>query len=178
MAPRVRLRPAEAGDLPTLVRFSRAMAMETESRVLDPRRLREGLNSIMSSPALGFLRVAEVDEGGVRRIVGQLMVTYEWSDWRNAVFWWIQSVYVDPSWRRQGVYRAMHQAIRREARSTPGVGGLRLYVEETNRPAQRTYRQLGMTTSPYRVLEDDFIWRSVRHPQRPRGRDIHRRSGG
>lgn len=83
--------------------------------------------------------------------------TYEWSDWRNATFWWIQSVYVTPECRRQGVYRAMHDAIRREARATPGVCGIRLYVEGTNRTAQQAYRRAGMQMSSYRVYEEDFV---------------------
>ncbi len=88
-----------------------------------------------------------------------MMITYEWSDWRNGTFWWIQSVYVDPAWRRRGVYRAMHTAIRKEARATHGVCGLRLYVERANRIAQRAYRQVGMRAAYYHVFEDDFVLR-------------------
>ena len=161
MSFRVRVRPAVQKDLHTLVDFSRAMASETESLTLDRRRLRRGLAAILSTPALGFLRVAELATGRSARIVGQMMVTYEWSDWRNATFWWIQSVYVDPTWRRHGVYRTMHEALRREARATPGVCGLRLYVARDNRAAQRTYREMGMITARYRVFEDDFIIRPI-----------------
>lgn len=174
MAFTITVRPAEASDLDTLVRFSLAMAEETESRVLDTPRLRRGLQAILDDPVRGFFRVAQVDGAHLRSIVGQMMITYEWSDWRNGTFWWIQSVYVDPVWRRRGVYRALHESIRREARSTKGVCGLRLYVEQANRSAQRTYRKIGMAPVRYRVFEEDFVLSpfhlsSTRNgPRRPR----------
>ncbi|MGE3150995.1 MAG: GNAT family N-acetyltransferase [Nitrospiraceae bacterium] len=151
------VRPAKPDDLNRLIEFSLAMALETEGRTLEPSRLRQGILSILMEPTRGFLRVAETPDGNGARVVGQLMVTYEWSDWRNATFWWIQSVYVTPAYRRQGVYRALHDAIRREARATPDVCGIRLYVEEANRIAQQAYRQAGMRVSSYLVYEEDFI---------------------
>lgn len=151
------VRQAELGDLDRLIEFSLAMALETEGRALDRSRLRQGILGILTEPARGFFRVAETTSGDRARVVGQMMVTYEWSDWRNATFWWIQSVYVTPECRRQGVYRAMHDAIRREARATPGVCGIRLYVEGTNRTAQQAYRRAGMQMSSYRVYEEDFV---------------------
>jgi ribosomal protein S18 acetylase RimI-like enzyme len=151
------VRPAELGDLDRLIEFSTAMALETEGRSLECSRLRLGILGILTEPTRGFFRVAETPGRDGARVVGQMMVTYEWSDWRNATFWWIQSVYVTPECRRQGVYRAMHDAIRREARATPGICGIRLYVEGTNQTAQQAYRQAGMHRSSYRVFEEDFV---------------------
>jgi ribosomal protein S18 acetylase RimI-like enzyme len=85
------------------------------------------------------------------------MVTYEWSDWRNGVFWWIQSVYVDPPWRRQGVFRQMHAYVMATAKASPNVCGVRLYVERTNGVAQSVYRKVGLTPSAYAMFETDFI---------------------
>jgi GNAT superfamily N-acetyltransferase len=150
-------RPAQLEDLDRLIEFSLAMALETEGRTLERSRLRQGILGILTEPTRGFFRVAETAGRGGARVVGQIMVTYEWSDWRNATFWWIQSVYVIPECRRQGVYRTMHEAIRREARATPGVCGIRLYVEGTNRTAQQAYRQAGMRMSTYQVYEEDFV---------------------
>ncbi|HEX5549526.1 MAG TPA: GNAT family N-acetyltransferase, partial [Nitrospira sp.] len=99
------IRPAGRDDVDSIVAFSAAMAMETEQRRLDHARLREGTQSLLSTPSLGFFMVAEVQIAQRPVLVGQLMITYEWSDWRNGVFWWIQSVYVDPNWRRRGVFR-------------------------------------------------------------------------
>jgi ribosomal protein S18 acetylase RimI-like enzyme len=85
------------------------------------------------------------------------MITYEWSDWRNGVFWWIQSVYVDPAWRRQGVFRRMHDAIVGQAKADPRVCGIRLYVEQDNRTAQTVYQRVGLSPSAYAVYEKDFV---------------------
>ena len=91
-------------------------------------------------------------------MIGQLLVTYEWSDWRDATFWWIQSLYVHPDWRRRGVYRRMHEYIRQQARSRSDVCGLRLYVEAGNTGAQAAYRQTGLFSSSYRIIEEDFVF--------------------
>jgi ribosomal protein S18 acetylase RimI-like enzyme len=85
------------------------------------------------------------------------MITYEWSDWRNGVFWWIQSVYVDPVWRRRAVFRRMHEAVMSRARADAKVCGIRLYVEEDNHTAQAVYQRLGLARSAYRVYEEDFV---------------------
>jgi GNAT superfamily N-acetyltransferase len=150
---RVTVRPAAISDLEVLVRFSAAMAMETEGRTLDPARLRQGTLAVLESAERGAYLVAEA----ANAIVGQLLITYEWSDWRNGVFWWIQSVYVDPSARGQGVYRAMHTRVLQDARSRDDVCGLRLYVEKDNAPAHRVYRRLGMTVTSYQIYEQDFV---------------------
>ena len=109
-----------------------------------------GVEAVLSDPGHGFYVVA--DTGG--EIAGSLLVTFEWSDWRNGRFWWIQSVYVRPAYRRRGVYRALHEFVRDRARSTGGVVGLRLYVERENAVAQRTYAALGMDETPYRMYEE------------------------
>lgn len=85
------------------------------------------------------------------------MITYEWSDWRNALFWWIQSVYVEQAWRRQGVFRSMHAKVIERAKADPGVCGVRLYVESENRIAQEVYRKVGLKPSSYAVFENDFV---------------------
>jgi GNAT superfamily N-acetyltransferase len=154
---RVLVRPAHIGDLDLLVSFSLAMAQETEGRQLDKARLLRGTQALFDEPTRGFYLVAEATGQPEPTIVGQLMVTFEWSDWRNATFWWIQSVYVRPDWRRQGVYRAMHQHVLREARERKDVCGLRLYVEKDNRGAQTAYRRVGLSPSAYQVFEEDFV---------------------
>jgi len=151
------IRPARLDDLEALVQFSAAMAMETEGRRLDETRLRRGTAAVFESPARGFYRVAEIPGPPADRAIGQLLVTFEWSDWRNATFWWIQSVYVHPDWRRRGVYRRMHEAIVREARARPDVCGVRLYVERENRIAQAAYDRMGLSPAAYRVFEQDFV---------------------
>lgn len=151
------VRPALQEDLDTLVRFSAAMARETEGRRLEEARLRQGTQAVLDSPARGFYIVAELADRSLRRVVGQMLVTFEWSDWRNAVFWWIQSVYVDPAWRRRGVYRTMHRAIVKRAKSREDVCGVRLYVEGENRTAKAVYARVGLETSSYRVFEHDFV---------------------
>lgn len=151
------VRQATREDLDTLVRFSAAMALETEGRRLDEARLRQGTQAVMDAPARGFYTVAEVTDRSPRLVVGQLLVTYEWSDWRNATFWWIQSVYVDEAWRRRGVYRTMHEAILRLAKERGDVCGVRLYVEGENAVAKTVYAKVGLSASSYRVFEEDFV---------------------
>ena len=151
------VRQARTDDVDTLVGFSSAMAWETERRRLDAARLREGTQALLSTPSLGFFMVTEVRESERLVVVGQLMITYEWSDWRNGVFWWIQSVYVDPAWRRRGVCRRMHDAVVSLAKADRKVCGIRLYVEQDNHIAQTVYRHLGLSLSHYKVYEQDFV---------------------
>ena len=150
------IRPATPEDVDVLVRFSAAMARETEGRRLNAVRLREGTRAVLNSPARGFYIVAEVTDRPPR-VVGQLLVTFEWSDWRNAAFWWIQSVYVDPAWRRRGGSRKMHHAILEQAKSRGDVCGVRLYVERENKTAKTVYTKVGLETSSYHVFENDFV---------------------
>jgi ribosomal protein S18 acetylase RimI-like enzyme len=147
-----KIRDARPADRECLARGNEAMALETERKRLDPQIIRQGVATALGDRAHGRYFVAE-DEAG--NVVGQLMVTYEWSDWRNGQFWWIQSVYVLPAARNQGVFRALYDHVEALTRATPGVIGLRLYVESDNVAAQRTYRRCGMDDSGYRVFEVD-----------------------
>ena len=147
------IRPAEARDIDTLVCFNAALAQETEGITLEPERLRKGVRALLDDAGKGFYLVAE--EGG--EVVGQIMVTFEWSDWRNGVFYWIQSVYVRPDRRRQGMFRALYGRVEALAQERPEVCGLRLYVMRDNVRAQQTYRTLGMSATPFEMLEVDFV---------------------
>ena len=142
-------------DIEHLVAFSQAMALETERRWLEADRLQRGTRALLNSTVHGFFLVAE--QPLTHQVVGQLMITYEWSDWRNAAFWWIQSVYVDPAWRRQGVFRRLHAKVVEQAKADPGVCGVRLYVESENTIAQDVYRRVGLKASSYSVFETDFV---------------------
>ncbi len=144
------IRRATVDDAETLARFNEAMARETEDKPLDPDTVRAGVRGVFDKPEQAFYLVAERDA----TVVGALMITTEWSDWRNADFWWIQSVYVRPEERRTGVYTALHRDVRQRARDAPDVCGLRLYVEQDNTEAQAAYEELGMTVPPYRMYEE------------------------
>ncbi len=148
----VQTRDAQAYDLDFIAGGNAAMALETEHKRLDPAIVRAGVQAAFDDPGRGRYFVAEI--GG--KVVGQLMITFEWSDWRNGVFWWIQSVYVAPPARRQGVFRAMYAHVERLAKETPGVCGLRLYVENDNIRAQQTYLGCGMVDAGYLVMETDY----------------------
>ena len=149
----LRIRDALPADQEFLAHGNEAMALETEHKTLDPRVVRRGVAAALAESAHGRYFVAE-DATGTP--VGQLMVTYEWSDWRNGQFWWIQSVYVLPGWRRRGVFRALYEHVDTLARASPAVCGLRLYVEADNVNAQRTYERCGMVDAGYRVMEVDY----------------------
>ncbi len=149
---KINVRRAVPEDLETIVRFNAAMALETEGKVLDLEQLREGVAAVFQRHGLGFYFVAEVDG----QVVGQLMITTEWSDWRNSDYWWIQSVYVDAEHRRLGVYRTLHSFVAAEARERGGVRGLKLYVDRDNKRAQSVYASLGMSHSNYDLWEIDF----------------------
>ena len=146
------VRRAVSADLETVVAFNLAMALETEGKSLDLDRLRQGVQQVLNSTQRGFYLLAEIN----RRVVGQLLITDEWSDWRNGYFWWIQSVYVATDCRRQGVYRALEDLVRDEAQRQGNVRGLRLYVDRDNHIAQRVYNSLGMSLSRYEMYEIEF----------------------
>ena len=141
--------PASREDAPILAEFNCAMAMETEEKPLDPETVRKGVEAIFEKEERGRYLVAR-REG---RVIGQLLLTLEWSDWRNGEIWWIQSVYVQPDHRGLGVYKALYQAVREEAESRDDVVGIRLYVEHNNDRAQTVYRKLGMQAGGYEVME-------------------------
>lgn len=145
----VTIRRAAAADKPVLVAFNSQIAWETEHKRLDPAVLAAGVRAVLADPARGFYTVAEL-EG---QVVGQMMITFEWSDWRNGWFWWIQSVYVHESARRGGVFRSLYRAIEAQAAADPTVIGLRLYFERDNVRAHATYQALGMSDTAYGMME-------------------------
>lgn len=143
-------RRATPADADILIDFNREMARETEGKELDPKLITAGVRALLGDEALGFYVVAEIDG----RIAGSLMITTEWSDWRNGNFWWIQSVYVKPEYRRQGVYRSLHEFVKQVANEDSTNCGFRLYVESENSVAQETYHSLGMYKTSYRLFEE------------------------
>ncbi len=149
----IQVRLATPADAEFLVRGNAEMALETEHLSLDLDRLRDGVHALFEKPVRGVYYIAEVDG----RRAGQMMITYEWSDWRNGVFWWIQSVYVERMFRRQGVFKALYRYIEALTRTTPGVCGLRLYVENGNSQAQAIYERVGMRRTTYQLFEVDLV---------------------
>ena len=145
------IRDGIPADAPAIAAYNAAMAHETEALGLDPDRLLAGVRAVLDDPAKGFYLVAEKDG----EIIGQLMVTYEWSDWRNCIFWWVQSVYVAPDARGRGTYRTLYDELLRRARKQGNVCGIRLYVERNNDAAKRTYRKLGMSATIYEMWESE-----------------------
>ena len=146
------IRDANSDDQNCIADFNSRIAVETEGRELDQAIVGPGVERLLADNSMGRYWVAEQDG----RIVGQIMVTYEWSDWRNGRLWWIQSVYVHADYRRQGVYTALYRHVESLARSDPDVAGLRLYVENDNKRAQRTYEFLGMVDPGYKVMQSIF----------------------
>lgn len=144
------IRIAQVGDVPSLINFNQAMALETEGKRLDTGILTSGVSAIFSDENKGFYVVAENDN----EIVGGLMVTFEWSDWRNQWFWWIQSVYILPEHRGKKIYRLLYEFVAEKAKQCENVCGFRLYVERENNNAQKVYEKLGMKTSHYLMYEE------------------------
>ena len=145
----VSVRRAVRADAGAIASFNARMAVETEGIDLAAEIARAGAEAVFDDPSRGFYLVAE--EGGA--VVGSLMITYEWSDWSNADYWWIQSVYVDPGHRRRGVYRSLHDAAVAMAREAGNVRALKLYVYEENRQAKATYEALGMERAHHAIYE-------------------------
>ena len=146
------IRDATPADIDTIVDFNLALAEESEGKPLDADRLRKGVTALLSDGALGRYFLLE-REGN---IVAQTMITFEWSDWRNGLFWWIQSVYVHADHRGTGAFSALYRHIRDRALAEDGVCGIRLYVDKTNQHAADIYRALGMSDAHYDMLEIDF----------------------
>ena len=145
------IRLAERDDIQALVGFNQAMALETEGKKLEASVLTPGVAAVFEDANKGFYVVAE--DGG--SVVGGLLITYEWSDWRNNWFWWIQSVYILPEFRGRSIYRAMYAFLKQSAETRGGVCGFRLYVEKENVHAQKVYEQLGMHESHYLAYEEE-----------------------
>jgi len=143
------LRCATPADTAVIVEYNRRLAEETEGKRLDPQVLAAGVAACLADPDKALYFLAE--EGGT--VLGQMMITREWSDWRNGWMWWIQSVYVRAEARRRGVFRTLYRHVAELARGRPDVIGLRLYVEQENHAAQQTYTHLGMDRTGYLVFE-------------------------
>ncbi|MGK0380757.1 MAG: ribosomal protein S18 acetylase RimI-like enzyme [Flavobacteriales bacterium] len=146
----IKIRVAEKSDLASLVTFNQLMAWETEQKTLDESILCKGVAALIADHNKGFYLVAEQD----KKVLGSLMVTSEWSDWRNGVFWWVQSVYISPDFRRQGVYAQLYAEVKILAEQQQNICGFRLYVEKENLIAQKTYESLGMEQSHYLMYEE------------------------
>ena len=146
----MKIRKAEKQDIDALIGFNEAMAFETEGKKLFTGTLRKGVEAVFDDAQKGFYVVAD-DDG---RAVGGLMVTFEWSDWRDAWFWWIQSVYVNPNYRRKRIYSQLYDFVKSEARAAGDVCGFRLYVEKENTHAQRVYEKVGMEETYYLMYEE------------------------
>ena len=146
------IRLAEKSDISALVEFNQAMAFETEGKALDTQILQSGVEAVFHDEKKGFYVVAEEDG----RIAGGLMITFEWSDWRDNWFWWIQSVYILPEFRGRGIYRLLYEFVKEAARDRDDVFGFRLYVEKENARAQAVYEKLGMKQSHYLMYEEEI----------------------
>jgi ribosomal protein S18 acetylase RimI-like enzyme len=143
------IEPAQLEDVETLAEFNCQMAQETEGKLLDPETVVRGVKGLFADSSRGRYLVARQQKA----VIGQLLITLEWSDWRNGEIWWIQSVYVHPDHRNRGVFKSLYQAVRTEAESRDDVVGIRLYVEHGNQSAQAVYQTLGMSHGGYEVME-------------------------
>jgi GNAT superfamily N-acetyltransferase len=143
------VRPAVRADAPRIATWQQAMAAETEGLALDAPTVRAGVSGVFDDPTRARYWIAEAGEAPV----GVVMTVPEWSDWRNGTVLWMHSVYVEPAWRRRGAFRALHAHLRTLVEETPGLVGLRLYVDKTNAPAQRVYEALGMSAEHYHLYE-------------------------
>jgi ribosomal protein S18 acetylase RimI-like enzyme len=146
------IRLATIEDAATIASFNAAMAMETENKTLDMEMVETAVRAAFESDDKGFYIVAEED--GV--VLGSLMLTYEWSDWRNAWWWWIQSVYVRPEGRGRRIYSRLYDEVKRRAKEAGNVFGIRLYVEYENENAQRVYEKLGMEREHYHMYAEQL----------------------
>jgi GNAT superfamily N-acetyltransferase len=146
--PMIIVRKATPEDAPSIIDFQLKMAWETEHVSLDPDTVRKGVNAVFKDHSRGQYYIS--DDNGT--VIASLLITYEWSDWRNCNVWWFQSVYVLPDYRRKGIFRKMFNQIKQLAEEHD-VAGLRLYVETRNSHAQKTYEALGMSSEHYSFYE-------------------------
>lgn len=142
-------RAAMPSDAGAIIEFQLAMARETEELELDRGILTRGVHAVFADPSLGRYFVAETDGA----VAGSLMITYEWSDWRSGMVWWIQSVFVDPARRKRGIYAGLYAHVRAIVDADPAIRGIRLYVDRRNVGAQEVYTRLGMDGGHYQVFE-------------------------
>jgi GNAT superfamily N-acetyltransferase len=152
MSTSIDIRSARPDDLSLIVDFNDRLAEESEGKKLDKAILSKGVQRALASPEMCRYFMAEVNG----EVAGQTMITFELTDWRDGVLWWLQSVYVRPEFRKLGVFKALFQHIATLAKETDDVRGLRLYVEQANARAQRVYEQMGMQPGGYLVYEQDW----------------------
>ena len=143
------IRKARIEDLETIVQFNYNLAKETESKELDLEVLTKGIKAVITDSSKGQYYVYVVDS----KVVGQIMYTYEWSDWRNGMFLWVQSVYVDEQYRRKGIYKKLYSKLKNICDNDENISGIRLYVEKENANAKATYKSLGMYECNYHLYE-------------------------
>ena len=142
------IREARIIDADKIIGFQKKMAKETEDMSLDHEVINQGVYAVFADPAKGKYYVAEDNS----EVIGSLLITNEWSDWRNSFVWWFQSVYIEKSYRRRGIFKMMYNHIKENAINN-GIAGLRLYVEVENTTAQKTYEAMGMSSSHYKMYE-------------------------
>ncbi len=145
----ITVRPAELDDAIAIIDFQLKMAMETESLALDYHTVTQGVHSVFEDATKGAYYVAVADQ----KVIGSLMTTYEWSDWRCGTVIWIQSVFIIPEYRGKGVYKKLYEYIQQRVNESSGFRGIRLYVDKTNRAAQQVYEKLGMNGEHYQMYE-------------------------
>lgn len=145
----MKIRKAIINDWSAIAGFQVAMALETENINLDPPTVEKGVKAVFDDPSKGIYFVAEQD--GL--VTGSLMITFEWSDWRNGNVWWIQSVYVEPEFRRNGIFKELYRYVKQIAASDSNLRGLRLYADKSNNVAHKTYLNLGMNSEHYAMFE-------------------------
>ncbi|PAX54100.1 GNAT family N-acetyltransferase [Brunnivagina elsteri] len=143
------IRKAELEDLSTIVSFNQSLAMEVRGEKLESEIITSGVEAVLKDSNRGFYTLVEIES----KIIAIALITFEWSDWRNAWFWWLQDVYVEPSYRQQGIFRSLYMHLKQQAQLAQ-VSGLRLYVYKGNTKAQEVYQRIGMNPSNSLIFED------------------------
>ena len=146
------IRIATENNAEAMIEFNSAIALETENKILAPEKISSGVKAVFGDKTKGFYVVAENKDS---KIIGGLMVTYEWSDWRNGWFWWIQSVYILPEGRGKKIYSHLYDYVKEKATAEGNVCGFKLYVDENNKHAQKVYKSVGMNASNYLLFEEE-----------------------
>lgn len=152
MTNKTTIRLGQLKDCKTLSRFNITMAEETENKKLNPDTVYKGVENLINQPEKGFYVIVETS----KKVIGSLMITAEWSDWRNGLFWWIQSVYILPEFRRTGIFTGLYQFVKDKAQKKNNVHGIRLYVDKDNKTARKTYNAMNMEKTDYRIYEEEF----------------------
>jgi GNAT superfamily N-acetyltransferase len=153
MKEKITIRVATSEDAGAMIEFNQAMAFETEGKRLEPEKIENGVRAVFEDEKKGFYVVAENEAG---QIIGGLMITFEWSDWRNGWFWWIQSVYILPAGRGKRIYSRLYDFVREKAKKEGNVCGFRLYVDIDNKHAQKVYEAVGMEAEHYLMFGEEF----------------------